>query len=55
MTEDEKSGFQNGCRVMLKMMEGGAYMLQDGGQRAIAALHVAIRKDPAMLGRYRKA
>ena len=36
MTEDEKRGFRNGCRVMLKMMEGGAYMLQDGGQRAIA-------------------
>lgn len=36
MTEDEKRGFQNGCRVMLKMMEGGAYILQDGGQRAIA-------------------
>ena len=36
MTEDEKRGFQNGFRVMLKMIEGGAYMLQDGSQRAIA-------------------
>lgn len=36
MTEDEKRGFEHGFRVMLKMMEGGAYILQDGGQRAIA-------------------
>lgn len=36
MTEDEKRGFEHGCRVMLKMMEGVAYILQDGGQRAVA-------------------
>lgn len=36
MTEDEKRGFRNGYLVMLKMMEGGAYILQDGGHRDIA-------------------
>lgn len=36
MIEDEKRGFQNGCRVMIKMMKSGAYILQDGGQRDIA-------------------
>ena len=36
MTEDEKRGFQNGCRVMLKMMEEGGYLFQNSGRRDIA-------------------
>lgn len=36
MTEDEKRGFRNGCLVMLKMMEGGAYILQDEDRRDLA-------------------
>lgn len=31
MTEDEKLGFEHGCRVMIKMMKSGAYMLRDKG------------------------
>lgn len=31
MTEDEKRGFQNGCRVMLKMMEEGGYIFKQKG------------------------
>lgn len=31
MSEDEKRGFQNGCRVILKMMEESGYNFQQKG------------------------
>ena len=36
MTEDERRGFQNGFRVMLKMVEEGGYLFQNSGRRDIA-------------------
>lgn len=36
MTEDEKRGFEHGCRVMIKMIEEGGYLFQESGRRDIA-------------------
>lgn len=36
MTEDEKIGFEHGCRVMIKMVEEGGYLFQNSGRRDIA-------------------
>lgn len=36
MTEDERRGFQNGFRVMLKMVDEGGYIFLKSGRKDLA-------------------
>lgn len=38
MSEDEKKSFERGCRCMLKMLEGSAYIFQEGGRHDLSSI-----------------
>ncbi len=48
MTEDEKRGFQNGFRVMLKMIDEGGYIFLKSGRKTLPMRFSGLSAEPSV-------